>query len=162
MYPYHSYTNRPYHYANFHRQHEGQLIQDLQKAINGEYNAIHCYGKLAAMAASEEERTKILEIREDEKRHLETFGSIYTHLTGREPAPQVTGECTDTYREGLIASFKDEQQTVDFYLDVSDRTYETFIKETFRRAAADEQNHAVWFSFFLIQQSFQITPLIIE
>lgn len=162
MYPYYSYTFQPYHYANIYRQQESHLIQDLQKAINGEYNAVICYEKLAKIAPTEEVRTKILEIREDEKRHLEAFSSIYTHLTGREPSPQITGECADTFQEGLIASFKDEQETVHFYLNVSDRTHEIFIKETFRRASTDEQNHAVWFSFFLTQQPFQVTPLVVE
>jgi rubrerythrin len=152
MYPYYFYTYNPYHYANFYRQNQSTLVNDLQKAINGEYSAIICYEKLANMAKSQEEKNQILEIRDDERKHLEAFSSIYTHLTGIEPVPQISEECGATYTEGLIASFKDEQETVDFYLDIADSAHEPFIKEAFRRAAADEQNHAVWFSFFLMGQ----------
>jgi rubrerythrin len=163
MYPNSFYTYTPYYnnysddyyddyYDDFFRQGEAQLINDIQKAINGEFSAIACYKELARMAPTEEERNQILEIRKDEKRHFETFSMIYTNLTGRQPSPQMTEKCANTYTTGLIASFKDEQETVDFYLDLADKTQDIFIKETFRRAAADEQNHAVWFHFFLTSQ----------
>ncbi|KYD11778.1 hypothetical protein B4119_4180 [Parageobacillus caldoxylosilyticus] len=53
--------------------------------------------------------------------------------------------------EGLEYALKDEQETVDFYLDISDETNDPYIKEVFRRAAADEQNHAVWFLYYFIK-----------
>lgn len=34
-------------------------------------------------------------------------------------------------------------------LDIADETNNQFIKEVFRRSAADEQNHAVWFLYYL-------------
>jgi rubrerythrin len=37
---------------------------------------------------------------------------------------------------------------VDFYLEITDYTTSSYIKEVFRRAAADEQNHAVWFLYY--------------
>ena len=148
MYEDYFYTYTPYYYDDdFFRQGDAQLINDIQKAINGEFSAIACYAELARMAPTEEERNQILEIREDERHHFETFSMIYTNLTGRQPSPQITEECANTYTRGLVASFKDEQETVDFYLDLGDKAQDMFIKETFRRAAADEQNHAVWFSF---------------
>lgn len=139
----------PYFPHHFSRQNHSQLISDLQKAINGEFSAVTCYGQLAQMAPNEEIRKKILEIREDERRHLQAFSTFYTNLTGRQPSPQMSEKCANTYVEGLVASFKDEQETVDFYLDIADYAEDISIKETFKRAAADEQNHAVWFSFFL-------------
>ncbi len=127
------------------------LIADIAKAINGEYSAMACYEQLAKMAPNEAEKNRILEIRKDEVRHFQTFSHIYTTLTGRQPAPQIVEKCPSEYRKGLDFAFKDEQETVDFYLDIADRAGDPTIKEQFRRAAADEQHHAVWFLYFLTQ-----------
>ncbi|TJY42269.1 ferritin-like domain-containing protein [Cohnella pontilimi] len=135
---------------DFRPQADPTLIQNLTKAINGEYSAISCYERLARLAPNEEVRRQILEIRQDEIRHFHIFSQIYTVLTGRQPVPQITESCPAEYRAGLQFAFKDEQDTVDFYLAASDQARDPFIKESFRRIAADEQNHAVWFLYFLI------------
>lgn len=124
-------------------------IADITKAINGEYSAIICYEQLARLAPNEEARKQILEIRQDEIRHYQSFTHIYTSLTGKPFTPQIIEQCEDNYTAGLRASFKDEQETTDFYLEIADKTTDPSIKETFRRASSDEQNHAVWFLFFL-------------
>ncbi|UPM53353.1 ferritin-like domain-containing protein [Gottfriedia acidiceleris] len=125
-----------------------KLINDIEKAINGEYSAISCYTKLADMTKNKNERKIILEIKEDEIKHYNQFVSIYTSLTGRHPQAKVSENCPDTYIEGLEFALKDEQETVDFYLSISDETSNQFIKNAFNRAAKDEQNHAVWFLYF--------------
>ena len=135
-------------YENVSRGTDAGLINDIKKAINGECSAITCYEKLGRTAPSNEERKIIREIRQDEINHYQVFSEIYTILTGRTAAPQITEECPEEYCEGLKAAFKDEQETVDFYLEIMDKADEPFIKERFQRAAADEQNHAVWFSYF--------------
>ncbi|RKQ30412.1 ferritin family protein [Oceanobacillus halophilus] len=127
-----------------------EIISNLEKAINGEYSAIHCYEKLAQIAPTEEVKMQILEIREDERRHLSAFITTFTNITGQQPSPQLTEDCKETYREGLVTSFIDEQENVDFYLDMADKIQDPMIKEMFKRAAADEQNHAGWFSYFLM------------
>ncbi|WP_229751877.1 ferritin-like domain-containing protein [Marinithermofilum abyssi] len=124
------------------------LIQDIAKAINGEYSAISCYAQLAEMAPTEEEKKQILEIRGDEILHYREFSAIYTRLTGRQPTPRITELCPENYCQGLQFAFKDEQETVDFYLDIVDKARDPHIKNRFRRAAADEQNHAVWFLYY--------------
>jgi rubrerythrin len=83
--------------------------------------------------------------------HFKAFSDIYTNITGVPPTPQLQEGCPDAYKRGLEFAIKDEQETVDFYLEIADRAQDTYIKESFRRAAADEQNHAVWFLFFFIQ-----------
>ncbi|WP_088072096.1 ferritin family protein [Gottfriedia luciferensis] len=125
-----------------------KLISNVEKAINGEYSAISCYTKLASLAKKEDERKTILEIREDEVKHYHHFVSIYVNLTGRQPHPKIIENCPDNYIDGLEFALKDEQETVDFYLSVSDGTSNQLIKNTFSRAAKDEQNHAVWFLYF--------------
>ncbi|MGH0946896.1 ferritin family protein [Bacillus mycoides] len=138
------------HYSDYYRMpNDIQLVNDIQKAINAEYSAVACYENLAKMAPTKDEKNKILEIQKDEKRHLEEFSKIYTNLTGRKPSYQIIEECPDKYRAGIEFAFKDEQEAVDFYLDIADKVQDPIVKERFRRAAADEQNHAVWFLFFL-------------
>ncbi|PPA69473.1 rubrerythrin family protein [Jeotgalibacillus proteolyticus] len=102
---------------------------------------------MAGLAPVQEESNRILEIQQDERRHFEEFSTIYMNLTGVQPTPQLNEGCHDTYRDALTFAFKDEQETVDFYLDLADRAQNPHIKQVFKRAAADEQNHAVWFLF---------------
>ncbi|UOE94759.1 ferritin-like domain-containing protein [Alkalihalobacillus sp. LMS39] len=146
------YSNQPYYvpYNNefYQSTPDTQLLSDIQKAIHAEYSAISCYEKLANMAPTQEVRDKIFEIQKDEKRHLEEFSRIFLNLTGRHPTYQIVEECPDNYRAGIEFAFKDEQEAVDFYLDIADRSQDNTIKDRFRRAAFDEQNHAVWFLFF--------------
>lgn len=124
------------------------LVQDISKAINGQYSAIACYTKLAEMAPTEEERKQILEIRQDEIRHYQEFYQIYVAMTGTRPTPQRTETCPVSYREGLQFALKDEQNTVDFYHNIAEKAHDAHIKKKFERAAADEQNHAVWFLYY--------------
>jgi len=136
-------------FNSFRETMDTSLVNDIQKAINGEYSAVKCYEQLAQMAPAQMERKQIMEILQDEKRHLKEFSSIYTYLTGKNPVPQITEECLDTYKKGIDVAFIDEQKTVDFYLDIANKSTNMYIKEIFKRAAADEQNHAVWFLYFL-------------
>ncbi|PGY11818.1 ferritin family protein [Bacillus sp. AFS031507] len=141
MYPYTNYYDALYRQNN-------KLIRELEKAINGEYNAINCYEKLANLAPNEKEKSRILEIRQDESKHYQQFDQIYTRLTGRKPQPKIREECPGVYLNGLEFALQDEQTTVDFYMEVADGTSDPTIKEAFRRAATDEQNHAVWFLYY--------------
>jgi rubrerythrin len=68
-----------------------------------------------------------------------------------QPDVKVMEECPNTYVEGLEYALEDEQKTVDFYLDIAEETNNPYIKEIFRRATADEQNHAVWFLYYFIR-----------
>ncbi len=128
-----------------------KLVNDVEKAINGEYSAIVCYAKIAEMAPTDKIRDQILEIRNDEVKHFHTFGQIYVNLTGTQPQPKLLAECPDTYKKGLEFGIEDEQETVDFYLNIMDETNDPAIKAAFRRAATDEQNHAVWFLYYLLK-----------
>jgi len=135
----------PHFFPPLRQQPNAGLIEDIAKAINGEYSAVTCYQQLAQLAPNEKTRHRILEIRKDEIRHFQMFSRIYMTLTGRQPQPQLTERCPTIYREGLRAAFQDEQETVDFYHEMADRAHHPFIKKQLRRAAFDEQNHAVWF-----------------
>ena len=132
---------------DYNRQ-TNKLVSDIEKAINGEYSAIVCYAKIAEMAPTDKIRDQILEIRNDEIKHFHTFGQIYVNLTGMQPQPKIIEECPDTFVKGVEFALQDEQKTVDFYMDIMDETSDLAIKEAFRRAAAAEQHHAVWFLYY--------------
>ncbi|MFC5602514.1 ferritin-like domain-containing protein [Sporosarcina koreensis] len=128
-----------------------EVLNDMLKAIDGEYTAISCYELLANQAPNDEIKKRILEIRNDEIRHYETFWYLYISLTGKQPTPKMTKQCPTNYKDGIRASFIDEQETVDFYHDIARSTDNPVIRDAFTRASADEQNHAVWFLYFMHQ-----------
>ncbi|WP_338447777.1 ferritin-like domain-containing protein [Niallia oryzisoli] len=141
----------PIHYPYYRDQRQTKkLLKDLEKAIDGEFSAIQRYANIAQLARTDKERKQILEIRKDEQKHYKQFVHLYTQLTGKQPQPKITEECPNSYRKGIEFALRDEQNTVDFYLDIADESNHPYIKEVFRRAAADEQNHAVWFLYFLV------------
>lgn len=143
----------PY-YEDYRQQANQQFVQNIAKAIDGEYSATVCYEQLVRQAPTNEERKQIREIRADEMRHLQMFSNVYQSLTGSQHRPQMTETCPSMYREGLRAAFKDEQKTVDFYLDLAEQATTPSIRRQIRRAAADEQNHAVWFLYFLTKERY--------
>lgn len=142
------HTYFPYTYSRV----DAKLLADIEKAIHGEYTAIKCYEQLAYQAPTTAIREQIIEIRNDEIRHYQQFQRIYTYLTGRTIAPTQVEQCPNTYLEGIDFAFHDEQETVDFYMEIARKSQDPFIKESFAQAASDEQHHAVWFLYFLQQQ----------
>lgn len=128
------------------------IINDLSKAISGEYHAIYCYELLANQAPNAGIKNRILEIRNDEIRHYQTFSQIYYSLTGSQPTPKITQQCPKDYKSGILAAFIDEQETVDFYHEIARKYNDASIRNAFTQASADEQNHAVWFLYFMNHQ----------
>lgn len=126
-----------------------KFLNDLLKSINGEFSAVYYYEKLANLAPNQQVQKQILEIRNDEIRHYQEFCNLYTSLTGQQPYPQIIEDMPTNFSSGVLNSFIDEQKTTDFYHQIGRHTDNPFICELFRTNAADEQNHAVWFLFFL-------------
>ncbi len=134
------------------------LTSKIAQAIDGEYTAICCYAQLIAQAPTDEERRQINEIRNDEIRHYQVFSQIYSSMTERCHQAQMNGQCPPRYTDGILAAFQDEQKTVDFYLELADSAQDPYTKEQFKRAAADEQNHAVWFLSLIMKNCFTPMP----
>lgn len=143
-------------FAFVHTMEDTRFIKGITEAINGEYSAIHCYTHLFKIAPTKEEQSVIREIRRDEKRHFQEFVDLYIKLTGTRPTPRISEQCPKDYCKGLTVAFKDEQKTVDFYLDLSDKATNPHIKDSIRRIASDEQNHAVWFLYFLTKNDCRL------
>ncbi len=138
----------------YYDEHEWNRQQNINilKAINGEYEAIQCYAELAKMAPSNKVREVVEEIRQDEIKHYDTFSKIYMQLTGSRPQIVKQPTCPDQYLKAVDSAFIDEQETVDSYHSIANETTNTMIRSAFRRAAEDEQNHAVWFLYFLTKK----------
>lgn len=128
---------------------DAEVLNDILKAINDEYTTIACYELLAEQAPNTEIKNQILEIRKDEIRHYESFWHLYFSLTGKQSSPEITKQCPSDYKSGVLAAFIDEQKTVDFYHDIARSSDNLVIKTAFTQASADEQNHAVWFLYFM-------------
>lgn len=125
------------------------MVTNLTNAINGEFNAIHFYEALAKLAPTEAIRKRILEIRRDEMRHFQSFVYAFMQLTGRSPSPEVTETMPSSYKAGIRAAFFDEQEAVEFYHRAARGATIPYVSQLFTSASMDEQNHAVWFLFFL-------------
>lgn len=128
-----------------------RLILDLNKAINGEYNAIRYYEQLAKLAPNEEVKNRILEIQKDEIRHYQGFVYTYTYLTAQQPTLQINETLPQNFKSSILTAFKDEQEAVEFYHRVAREYNIPYISNQFSSNASDEQNHAVWFLFFINQ-----------
>ncbi|MFA9560119.1 ferritin family protein [Evansella sp. AB-rgal1] len=142
-------------------RHDAQLggnqafLNDLKKAIDGEYTAVTWYKTMEKMAPTNKQKEKLKLIRKDEEKHYNQFSYLHYSLTGQQYQPKLTRECPSNHLEAIRAAFVDEQETTDFYLNISDYQMQQSIKDMFRRAAADEQNHAVWFLHFHFISSFR-------
>ncbi|WP_046176023.1 ferritin-like domain-containing protein [Domibacillus indicus] len=125
------------------------LIEQLAKAINGEYTAVNCYEQLANLAPVPSQKKRILAIRDEELRHYEEFAALYYALTSSAPSPKMNKSCPKAFKQGIVFAFQDEQETSEFYREIADSSHLPYVKKTFSRASADEQRHAVWFLSFL-------------
>ena len=124
-------------------------MNDLLTAINGEFAAIQYYEHLANLAPNEAIKKRILEIRADEEGHFKKFVHLYVCLMGHYPSPQITAPMPSDFKSGVLHSFIDEQKTNEFYRHIATSCPEPFVHKLFFEIAADEQNHAVWFLYFL-------------
>lgn len=80
-------------------------------------------------------------------RHFRSF----TRTSQAEiPQPQISEACPSTYKGGLEFAVEDEQNTVDFYRELARSANNPAMEQAFLKAAEDEQHHAVWFLYLLI------------
>lgn len=121
------------------------FLESLQSIINKKYLAKYRYGKLINEARTTAEADIIRNIIVDELKHYEQMTAMYHSLTGREPNPDISREWLEEDNQVIYASFIAEQKNVPLYLNLSERAPTPLFKKQFERAAADEQNHAVWF-----------------
>lgn len=122
------------------------LIQDINKAINNEFSAIHYYTRLAELAPNEQFRQGVLDVRQDEIRHFSRFSRSFLELTGHFPNISLKVDLPESFKKGIQHSIKDEKGTVPFYKEIASKITNPQIQNRFLRAAADEQRHYELFS----------------
>ncbi len=133
------------YYNRIYRQ-DQQLFQDINKAINAKFSAIHYYTRLAEIAPNEPFRQYILAIRQDEINNYGNFSNAYFELTKQYPLVSNAIDLPKDYKQGIRKSIKAERQTAPFYIDIAQRISNPNIKGVFIKAANDEHRHYQIFS----------------
>lgn len=118
-----------------------RLFQEINKAINDKFSAIHYYTRLAEMAPSETFLQYILSIRQDEINIHGNFSNVYFELTKRYPQVSKAVDLPKNFKQGIRNSIKAERQNVRFYMNIAQRVTNPNIKKLFISAANDEQRH---------------------
>ncbi|GAX90173.1 ferritin family protein [Effusibacillus lacus] len=123
------------------------FVEAIERAINGEHNAIRIYGRLAELAPNNDFRQIVQTIRNDEEMHFKQFSDIYSRLTGgREPKLEKQ-PLPNKFIEGVEESIRDELEDSKFYQTLSEMTDNPAIQRVFLNASHDEARHATWFSY---------------
>jgi rubrerythrin len=128
------------------RQQQKQLLKEITKAVNDEFQAIHYYTRLAEIAPNKQARQAILGIRQDEIKHFHWFAKGYLDISRKYPRITLGVSLPSSYKRGVRVSIKDEQETVPFYQSLASKIHDQQLKERFSKAAEDEYRHAQIFS----------------
>lgn len=126
------------------------LLDDISKAIIGEVHAYNYYQKLAELAPNEQDRQVILRIQRDEAKHYHWFSMILSRMGGQQPQIPA-GELPVSFKEGVRTAIRDELEAAAFYQDIASRANTRFIQMHFMHASHDEQRHASWFQYMLME-----------
>ena len=124
-----------------------ELLDEVAKAANGEFQAIRRYSRMLELAPNPELKAILKDIRRDEKKHFHRFSSIYSAWTGGRQVPLRKNRVPSSFDEGVIASIEAEQEDVKFYRRLSEQTRIPYIQRSFLDASYDEQRHANWFRY---------------
>lgn len=130
---------------NMERENQ-KILREITKSLNDEFKAIHYYTRLAELAPNSQFKKAILGIRQDEIKHFYWFSTAYLKLSGKYPTLVLGAELPSTFKSGVHASIKDEQETVPFYQTLSSQISDVQTKQRFWRAAQDEHRHAQIFT----------------
>ncbi|WIV11145.1 ferritin-like domain-containing protein [Proteiniborus sp. MB09-C3] len=125
------------------------LINDISKAIIGEVHAYNFYQKLAELATNERDRQVILRIQQDEAKHYHWFTMILRRMGAQQPQIPA-GELPRSFEEGVRTAIQDELEAASFYQDIAQRATDHHIQMHFMHASHDEQRHATWFMYMLM------------
>ncbi|MCM3719480.1 ferritin-like domain-containing protein [Fictibacillus phosphorivorans] len=150
-------------YMNPQQQTSGQQqalqlsLQFIREAVAGEREDQLFYEYLMSQAPTEEEKSIIATIRDDEKRHNRLFKKIYKDLTGKE-VPQVESEEVQrpkTYKDGLIKAIFGELAAVEKYRVIRQGLPNRFYRDILFNIITDEMKHSAKYNYLitLISQS---------
>jgi rubrerythrin len=123
-----------------------QLLVDMAKAVNDEFQAVQYYTKLADLAPNQQYRQAILGIRQDEIRHFYQFSRAYNRLSGNYSPLSLRVQLPSSFAVGVRDSYQEESDTVPFYRNIASQVSNQQMKRHFLRAAEDENRHAQYFA----------------
>lgn len=135
-----------YQPEEYHYRQQGQLLNDIEKAVNDEFQAVQYYTTLAELVPNPNARTAILAIRQDEIKHFYRFSNAYFQLSRRYPHLLLKVELPSNFNSGVRNSIQEEQATVPFYQRIASQLTNQRIREQVLQAANDEQRHAQIFT----------------
>lgn len=129
-----------------------ELILDLITACNKELKSIHLNDYLLSLLPEEEIKQPLLEMKQDDMRHLESISTCYTYLTGITFKEELNEAFSSTLQEGFIMLLKEKQATIHFYQEIARKSKNPSISSVFRSTALEEQHHTTWLLFFIFSQ----------
>jgi Rubrerythrin. len=125
------------------------LINDISQAVIREVHAYNFYGRLANLTPNEQFKQTILRIQQDEAKHYHWFTMILRMMGAQQP--QIPpGELPTVFIEGVKTAIRHELDDAAFYQDISYRATSHPIQMHFMHASHDEQRHAAWFQYMLM------------
>ncbi len=123
------------------------LLEAIEKSINGEYHAIRRYSRMLELAPSPALQAILKEVRRDEKKHFHRFTSIYSAWTGGRQVSLHKNRVPTSFEEGVKDSIVEEQNDVKFYRGIAEMTRLPYIQRSYLDASHDERRHANWFIY---------------
>lgn len=133
-----------------------QFTEELREALNSKFTACYYYSKLKEKAETDSEVSIIRQIIQHEERHCNELADMYCFLTGRKQNPKFSEGWLGNDEKSLYDMFSTEQRNAVYYLEMADRAPSPLFARQFQRAAAEEQQHAVWLLAFLTLHSLPV------
>ncbi|MBC7344098.1 MAG: ferritin-like domain-containing protein [Clostridia bacterium] len=121
--------------------------ENLRRAWQGEVEAVRLYTELAQKAPNKEIAGRIADIAEDESRHATYFAHL---ISSTANIMQEYYKDTYAFKEGILAAYKDEVQTVSFYAQLSLEAPDMATAMRIRDIMRDEVIHAEFFGTLVI------------
>lgn len=119
-----------------------EFLNLLMQSINGEASDIEFYTRLARFAPSSECGRRILQIADDERKHLGQFMRLYQHLTCRAATPRPAPEQFSDWWDGVHKAWEDEVSAYERYRDMYLMSEQRYIRDILLDAFTDEIKHA--------------------
>jgi rubrerythrin len=125
------------------------LLNDVAQSIILEAHAYNFYQRLAELAPNEQDRQIIFRIQRDEAKHYHWFTMILRRMGGQQPQLTI-GALPQEFKEGVRTAIFNELEAASFYQDIAYRATDHMTQMHFMHASHDEQRHASWFEYMLI------------
>ncbi|MBO7746801.1 ferritin-like domain-containing protein [Paenibacillus sp. MWE-103] len=146
-------------YGYWRGGHEQASYQSLQtalelvrQAVQGEREDELFYDYLISVAPSEEARTIIASIRDDERKHNRMFRKIYADFTGQAvgAGQEEAFEKPASYADGLRKAFFGELAAVERYRNIRAGLPARFYRDMVFEILTDEMKHADKYLYLML------------